>query len=274
MNLLKKVRLFFKYIFKLSLWNTLRINFRFLPFRQALKLPIFIFRRSELHIGKNAQLQFECPLQTGMVKIGAIDFRWIPAGSHNYLSLDGKIIVKGPNIVLGYNSTIVLAKEACINLGGENILNHDTKLLIHQELTMDFGARMGWNCQICDSSFHYVVVDGKVARKTKPIYIGREAWVSSYCLIGRGAVLPNYSVLAQSSMLNKNFSQEGECLLLGGIPAKVLKHDVKRIMESVQPELCSAIDEYFTTNHAAHTVDIQKFRKHMTYPIKLNNEDR
>ena len=256
MSIFKKARLVFKYILKLSLWNTLRINFRFLPYRQALKLPIFIFKHSELHIGKNAQLHFVCPLQTGMVKLGACDIRWLPKGSRNYFSFDGRIIINGTNVKVGYNSKIILAQNATIWFGGENFINHDNQLLVHCKLSLAFGTSIGWNCQLCDTAFHYIIVDGKVSRKTKPIYIGRESWVGSYCIVGPGAFLPDYSILAQCTLLNKDFSKDGKHLLLGGIPAKIIRRGAMRIMESIHPKISNAIDDFFENNPDIVTINI------------------
>ena len=39
------LRYFLRYV---SLWRTLRANFRLLPLKQALRLPIFVGRRTEL----------------------------------------------------------------------------------------------------------------------------------------------------------------------------------------------------------------------------------
>lgn len=240
---------------KISVLQTLRANFGLLPRKQALKFPIIVFRGSTLRIGKNARVIFDCAPKTGLLWIGAFDFNWIPRGARNFISLDGTIHVSG-KVRFSYHTHMIIGKDALLTLGGENYINHDTRLLVHQNVELCFGARVGWNVQICDTAFHYVRIGSDVSRKTKPVKIGRESWVSSFCNIGRGAYLPDYSVLATCSLLNKDYSTVGTNLLIAGIPAKIVKTGVRRVMESVEPELCGRIDSYFDKNPSANTLDI------------------
>lgn len=246
---------YLSYVGKISIIGTIRANFRLLPRRQALRFPILVFKGTTIRIGKEASVTIDVPLRTGLVWIGALDMNWIPKGVRNYISLQGSVKIYG-TARFSYRSHIVVSKGAELILGGYNAINHDTKILVVNRVVLDCGARIGWNTQICDSVFHYVEANGVVTRKTNPVRIGREAWVCSYCNVGRGAVLPDYSVLASCSLLNKDYSLSGTNLLLAGIPAKIVKTGVRRIMEFVEPELCGRIDSYFDKNPSANTLDI------------------
>lgn len=258
MQLLRKIKIAAKYLHNIGIINTLRANFKLLPPAEAVKLPILIFRGTELIIGKKAKLTFMCPIKFGLFRLGAIDPLQIPRGSHNYISILGEVNVCG-TVCYGYNAKLIVNPDAELTFGGDNAVNHDTHILAHSKITLACGARVGWNVQICDSAFHYVDVNGTVAAKTKPVSIGRMAWVSSFCNITRGAELPDYSVLATCSLLNKDFSQAGTHLLIAGIPAKIIKTGVRRIMEFAEPELCQNIDNYFAQNNNENTIDISYF---------------
>lgn len=54
---------------RLSLWRTLYVNFRLLPFKEAVKLPIFIYGKVRLFI-LSGKVQFNSTIYRGMVKIG------------------------------------------------------------------------------------------------------------------------------------------------------------------------------------------------------------
>lgn len=244
---------------KVDIIDTLRANFLFFPLNIAIKLPIIVFKGTALHIGKNAKIKLLCAPAKGILWIGALDRKCIPKGVRNYISIDGTLNIGG-NVKFSYNSHIVIGKNAILTLGGENYINHDTRFLVHECVTLEYCARIGWNTQICDTAFHYVDVGGIVARKTKPITIGREAWVSSFCNVGRGAYLPDYSILSNCSLLNKDYSSFGAKLLIAGIPAKILKTDVKRIMETVEPELCIKIDQYFEHNPAENILKLSELK--------------
>lgn len=245
------------YLCKVSVFNTLKANFRLLPKRQAFKLPILIFKNTTLKIGADANFVLDCPLKTGLVKFGCTDIYHIPKRTHTYLSFDGLILVKGC-VSVSYNSRIIVGRRAQLILGGENYINHDSSVLALERIELCHGCSIGWEVHICDSAFHYVVIDGNVKRKTSPIRLGRQTWVCSYCNICRGAVLPDYSILSNCSMLNKDFSPEGNNLLIAGIPAKIIKKGVSRIMEFI-PEndiLCEKLDQYFVNHPTEDSIAI------------------
>lgn len=258
MQLLRKIRLAAKYLHNIGIINTLRANFTLLPLSDAVKLPILVFRGTELIIAKTAKITFKCPIRFGLLRLGAIDALQIPRGSHSYISLSGGVIICG-STRYGYNAKLIVNRGATLSFGGDNVVNHDSHILAHNKITLDYGARVGWNVQICDSAFHYVDVNGTVSAKTKPVTIGRQAWVSSFCNVTRGAVLPDFSVLSTCSLLNKDYSQAGTRLLIAGIPAKIIKTGVSRIMEFAEPDLCQSIDNYFALNPDANTIDISYF---------------
>ncbi|MCM1066938.1 MAG: hypothetical protein NC418_05100 [Muribaculaceae bacterium] len=243
----------------ISLIKTLRVNLRFFPVKTALKFPVIILKGTSVTIGKTASLTLTCAPAPGLLRLGGLDIRWHPKGVRSNVAIEGSIVLSG-RAYFGYNSNIIVGKDAALELGGENYLNHDLKLLVHEKVSLGYGARVGWNTQICDTAFHYVAVDDVVSRKTKPVVIGREAWVSSYCNVGRGAVLPDYSILSTYSLLNKDYTKDGPHILLGGIPAKLIKTNVTRIMETVgnNAELCDAIEQYFNSHPGEMRVNISQ----------------
>lgn len=244
-----KILTAFRYVRKLSLYKTILFNFRFFPFRDAVKLPVFILKGTTLKYTKNAKLNIKCKIRPGLLWFGALDINWTMNDSNSYIMIDGRLTIC-ESVRFGYDTKLIIAQNAKASFGGKTVVNHNTSILCHNSIDIGYGVRIGWNSQICDTAFHYISVDSVVTRKAKPIRIGREAWVSSYCNIGRGAVLPDYSILSTCSLLNKDFSSAGTHLLIAGIPAKVIKTNVYRIMEFIGDNgtLCDKIDNYFEQN--------------------------
>lgn len=65
-----------------------------------------------------------------------------------------------------------------------------------------------------------------IGSKRKPIYIGRNCWITSRCTILPGTVLPSYTIVVASSVLNKDYSSFGEYIMIGGSPTRILKQNV------------------------------------------------
>jgi len=53
----------------LALPNTLRFNFKYFPFKQAIKLPVYVSHRVWL-MQINGNIQIEGPIRRGMITIG------------------------------------------------------------------------------------------------------------------------------------------------------------------------------------------------------------
>ena len=57
------------------------------------------------------------------------------------------------------------------------------------------------------------------------VIIGDNVWIMSRCMVAKGAKIPNNSAVAAYSFVNKQFEEEN--ILLAGIPAKILRHNIK-----------------------------------------------
>ena len=76
-------------------------------------------------------------------------------------------------------------------------------------------------CQIFDTDFHFVYnVNSKVVKnQCSPIVIGKNVWLGNRVSICKGAYLPDYSIVAANSMVNKDFLHCPTATFFAGIPA-------------------------------------------------------
>lgn len=78
----------------------------------------------------------------------------------------------------------------------------------------------------------------------KNIHIGDHVWVASHVSILKGVRILSNSVIATRSVVTKSFKNEN--ILIGGVPAKVLKEGInwerKRIYENKKPPLIEQKD--------------------------------
>lgn len=107
----------FSAIRKYSVIKTLRANFGLLPFNQAKNLPILIFRGTDLKIGKDAKVTFECQPKFGIFRFGGLNFKDIPNGSKNIFKIKGELILKG-SAIFAYNTRLIISKSATLQMGG------------------------------------------------------------------------------------------------------------------------------------------------------------
>ncbi len=74
----------------------------------------------------------------------------------------------------------------------------------------------------------HVILDkntGELLNPPEDIFIGEHVWVGMRTMIFKGARIPNGSIIGAGALVNKKF--DGENLLIGGVPAVVLRADVE-----------------------------------------------
>ena len=95
---------------------------------------------------------------------------------------------------------------------------------------MEDDVRVSWESQIFDSNFHYVSYNGVIKPKEGLVHIGKKGWIGNRVTVQKNTKLPPYSIVASNSLINKDFSMNGEGAIYGGIPAKLLQTDSRKIL--------------------------------------------
>jgi UDP-3-O-[3-hydroxymyristoyl] glucosamine N-acyltransferase len=82
-----------------------------------------------------------------------------------------------------------------------------------------------------DTNHHYIVdmASRKISDNKNDIIIGEYCWVCNSTSINAGAIIPKHSIISSHSLVNKDISQWGSHILVGGIPVKLLKKGIARV---------------------------------------------
>lgn len=139
----------------------------------------------------------------------------------------GRVIFNG-NTTIGNASAISVGKTGLLNFGSRFCATTALKLVCYNKIIFEDNVLIGWDCTISDTDFHTLHYDGKKAKGYGKILIGHDTWVAMQSLILKGTNLPPYSVVAARSLVNKDFSDEKEKILLSGHPAQVTRRNIYR----------------------------------------------
>lgn len=232
------------------LLSTVWFNFRYLPFKQAYRLPVFIFGKVYWKGMKKGNIVFRCALKPGIVRIGYVNVPWHPLTNKTAYHILGTHIIHGP-VAFGPGCSIMVKQGGILETGNCNWFHRNILIICLEHITIDDGSSAAWDTQLLDTNFHYMVKDGVIHNNlSSDIYIGKNVWVGNRVSIMQGAYIPSKSIVASNSLVNKNFSSNSEGLLIAGSPAKVIRENIRRAQYEGQSN-CASI---FSADH-----DIKKF---------------
>ncbi len=244
-NVLRYFVRIFRLIIRINWFKTLYLNFRTQPFNIAIHFPFFVYGKLDIH-SLGGDIVINGPIKRGMIKIGLRELDLLPISYlPNQLLNTGKLIFNGPAIISGGVSLSVdggiLNVGSCCTIGGGCLIKSINSIKIGANTRITYG------CVVFDSNVHYVknIETGVIKRSNGPIVIGENCWINGGAYIGKDAVVPDYSIVARNSLVNKDFSSEGMNLFLVGNPAKVLTTRVQRIF-SLEEE--RKLTQYFVKN--------------------------
>lgn len=240
--------------------KTLYFNFRVLPFKQARLLPVLVYGNPVLN-SLSGRFVFECQIKRGLVEINKqATFAPSLQTEKSQICIYGTIIIKG-SVFIGCGTKILVAHS------GSLTLSHNTRIMdccnidCWSQIEIGEESRISHRCQIMDSNHHYIIdwKTRKISDNHKPIIIGTHCWICNSTTILPGAILPDYCIVAGHSIINKDMSFCGQHVIVGGMPAKLLKSDVSRIFNK---EFELMIFEYYNQAEADvyeldHNIDIK-----------------
>lgn len=228
--------------------KTIWFNLKMLPFNQAILLPITLYSKTIFRNLSGKIIIDTKHITHNMIKLGA-DW-WYPATSRPQVMwcIYGKLIFKGP-ISFPQGTYIHIAKNGVLQFGTNGtFIGTNSKIMCFDKIEIGDGTQITWDCQIYDTSFHYVKSDGIINDLTSPIKIGSNVWIGNNTTITKGVNIPDYSIISSHSLVNKDLKQYGEHCLFAGCPILLKRRGVVRIFDEEQEKRLD-IERNYCRNH-------------------------
>lgn len=220
---------------RVCFYKTLYFNLRSLSLKEALRFPILIYTNTAI-ISSVGKIKFNVPaINFGMIKWGL--FNSFRSQGKTLINNKGTIIFNGKGVFL-MGSDVSVFNDAILHFGNEFFIGENVKIYAQKKIVFDDYVRVSYQCDICDSDFHYVIDinSGIVGCKNRDIYIGAYNWIGNKTTIKKGTKTPHHTMVASSySVLSKDYTKTvGPYSVLGGCPAKVIKSNVSRVWYNEQ----------------------------------------
>lgn len=207
----------------LSVPRTVWFNFRYLPFKDACKLPIWIANNVCIKSMWRGGIKLN-NVSTGIIRIG-----YHEADAVDIFSTKTIIDIRKGGYVkfkadahIGHGALLCVKQNGVLSLGDNFAISGTTRIVCTDNITIGNDVQFSWDSLIMDSDAHHIIMeDGTEAVNTKRITIGNTVWIASNCTILKGTSIGDNCVVASNSLLNKSYEASS---IIGGIPAKTLKH--------------------------------------------------
>lgn len=217
-----------KIITQISIIKTLYANFKSLPIKQAIKLPIIIGRHTSLDIIRNGII-IDAPIKPAMITFGLggspdlLNYE----SRKNYLGIKqgGKIMFKGKAHFAPHVSCLALGSNIIFGAG----FSSNNGCRFSSCAGIEFGEKclLGGNVVVRDSDGHKVFDIDKDGNKTQehinkaPVIIGNHVWIANNVSILKGVTIGSDTIVSYGSIVIKAI--QGEHQIIAGYPAKCIK---------------------------------------------------
>lgn len=244
-NSYRKCRsLYHKFRFYCSVnWiKTLYFNFKKFPFATAKKLPVFFYGKVKF-TSITGDIQIDGKIRKGMIGFGQpYELNKAHKGNAEIFIL-GKLTFKGM-FQFGKDCFVFVGENAICDLGNMASMASGGKLICTEKVVLGDYARFGAESQIIDTNFHDLIdtQTGEKIQKSAPVFIGNYNFISNRVSIMKGTQTPDFCTIASNSLCTKDYKNLGENILIGGVPAKLIRNNISRDWQGEKQQL----DDFLT----------------------------
>lgn len=205
--------------------KTIYFNLKYLPLNQALKFPIYIYRKVRFNRLKG-DIYLNIPnIKHGMIKIGKVilgnvDYRY----TRTILEIDGRISFSG-NAVIGQGTKLTVGKNGILSIGDNfSVTGGNTTIICNKKIVFGNNDLLSWDILMMDTDYHKIFdKNGQKINEDMPISIGNNVWIGCRNTILKGVKINNNNVVAANSTITKSIN-DNNCII--GSNTKILKQDI------------------------------------------------
>ena len=151
---LEKCKFIIKIVKYLNL-NTLRINFRYFDFFEAIKLPIFLAPNVKI-LKLSGSVLINKPIYPGMIRIGYGNVGIFDKDYQRTLLYIEGVIEFDEGVKIGHGSRISSAKGSLIRFGKNFTITAHSSIISRFKITFGNDCLLSWDILIMDSDFHFI----------------------------------------------------------------------------------------------------------------------
>lgn len=185
-------------------------NFRLLPFKQAIKIPIILGSSCTLRSCKRGCIQFKCErIRPGILIIGTEYYGFPPKGG-TMVRCEGKMIIKGFDTHwFGSNGYLTISKNGCLEIDDNFHIGNGWCIYVSSNSKIGANCMFSWNILLLDTDCHPITdKSNRLLNPPRGFTISDNVWIGAYSSILKGAQIPFGSIIATGSIITAELSSK------------------------------------------------------------------
>lgn len=205
----------------LGFWKSIIFNFRYFPIKIAIRFPVLIGVGCRLD-KMRGKVEIIGPIKTGMILFGVGPTGLFDHRVDKSLFYNGGVLTFRGNARFGPGTRLL--NDGTMDIGKNFTVTGATKIICSERVSFGDDVLLSWEILIMDKDYHKMVYEDHESEIKKPIVIGNHVWIGCRSSILKGTVISDDSVVAAMACVNRSFKEKS--ILIGGIPAKVIKNNI------------------------------------------------
>lgn len=185
-----------------SFFSSLFLNLHYLPFNQAIHLPILLYKPRFLNMRGSIVISAEMPVSFGMIRMGFPFVSIFPNNGIVWDNTGGNVSFMG-SCIIGSNSAISVSNHSNLRIGDGFVASTSLKLVCYYNVVFNDNVRLGWDCIVMDTDFHKLTkIEGGYNRGYGAINIGANNWFGNSCKIMKRTSTPDFCTISAGTILS------------------------------------------------------------------------
>lgn len=204
-----------------SLCKTIYYNFKYLPFKSAIKLPMIVAKNSRITgkgiINLNAD---------NTIYIGQKTLNWMnEKREYTLIHLDGGQICFNGKCYIGLGSKIEVKKYGELIIGENVTFTGKVNVICSKKIVIGDYCLISWDTLLMDSDSHTIYTKNINKNIDEPIIIGNHVWIGCKATILKNTYIANDIVIASNSIVSGNYSDSN--VILANNKARKIKDKIE-----------------------------------------------
>ncbi len=210
---------------------TVYFNFRYLPLRQAWRLPIVLYKPHFVSCKGKVRIEpTDGSIHHAMVQMGFRIVNVYPNSGITWENNGGTVVFRG-RAIMGNDTYVSVGVGATADIGTDFRSSAGMKLVAFKGIRFGHYNRVGWGCLFLDTNMHplYDTVKEEYLPASGAIDIGDHNWFAAECKVMHGVQTPERCIFSLGTIVTRKCPAKSYCVM-GGSPVRILRENVMRVI--------------------------------------------